>query len=199
MFTALMTDSSQNRYAKYLNLSTTSSVLFPVLASLLLASVAQADQYGVNHPQFTQNLSAALTAALTAEQAQANTVVQANTVFVSGNVATEKLSPGVLAKLEAVARDQANIWADTILEGPYEADGATRIDRVEVLSLDQKPIAYRITYSERGWFVGDCEYDYSNRDLLKKCQTGRVVESSFVSPDFSTWMRDDLAYAEFKN
>jgi hypothetical protein len=100
-------------------------------------------------------------------------------------------------RLSQIAIDQAGIWADTILEGDYEADGTTHLDLVEGIYLNDELIAYRITYSERAWHLGDCEYDFEDRSTLNSCQQGRIRESSFVSSSLDSWMRDDSAYAEF--
>lgn len=94
-----------------------------------------------------------------------------------------------LPRLGRIAEDQATIWADTILEGGYDADGRTVIDRVEAIMGDGKLLAYRITYSESAWLVGV---------KGQKGKEGRVFESSFVSASLRSWLRDEQALAEFR-
>jgi hypothetical protein len=99
--------------------------------------------------------------------------------------------------LEKVATEQAQIWADTILEGDYQADGKTQLDRVFAIFENGQFLGYKITYSERAWFIGECDYDYDRPESLNQCHEGRIEESSFVSPDFATYFRDESDLADF--
>lgn len=109
------------------------------------------------------------------------------------------LDPATLETFSAVAKKQAQIWADTILEGDYAAAGNTRLDRVEAVyekvQDQEKLVAYRILYSEKAWYVADCD----PRKSKESCESGRIVEASFVSPSATSWMRDDTAYADFSS
>jgi hypothetical protein len=96
-----------------------------------------------------------------------------------------------------LAKDQAGVWSDTILEGDYSADGNTELDKVEGVYNGKYLMFYRITYSERAWDTSGCEYMGEDRSELKKCRAGRIVESSFVSKSHDSWMRDSDAFAEF--
>ena len=102
-----------------------------------------------------------------------------------------------LETLQKIAQSQAQIWADTILEGDYEADGQTVLDRVEEVHFKGRFVAYRITYSEKAWYIGSCDYDYEDKQKLASCTEGRISEASFVSPSLTSWTRDSNAYAEF--
>jgi hypothetical protein len=108
-----------------------------------------------------------------------------------------RLANDVESTLKYVATIQAQIWADTILEGDYYAEGNTRLDNVMALYKDNEFIGYRITYSERAWFTGECDFDGEEETTLKDCQEGRIHESTFVSPDFKTYFRDEDALADF--
>lgn len=101
--------------------------------------------------------------------------------------------------LEQVAFDQAQIWGDTILEGDYHADGNTQLDRVYTIYENDQFLGYKITYSERAWYTGDCQFSYENEESLSECEPGRIYESSFVSPDFNTYFRDENELADFRN
>jgi hypothetical protein len=105
-------------------------------------------------------------------------------------------------RLEAfatVAKQQAKIWADTILEGDYSAAGDTRLDKVEAVfdrsTGAEQLIAYRIVYSEKAWYTADCD----PRRGKELCEEGRIEEASFVSPSAESWLRDNSAYADFNS
>lgn len=100
--------------------------------------------------------------------------------------------------LEKVAFKQAQIWADTILEGDYVADGKTHLDKVYALFRNNELIAFKIVYSERAWDTSDCSYDGINSSTLANCTEGRIVETSYVSVDFKEFFIDEKGYAEFK-
>lgn len=100
-------------------------------------------------------------------------------------------SPSVahlLPKLTVISEDQASIWSDTILEGGYDADGNTKLDRIEGIYNGSILVSYRITYSEKAWILGDNG---------EKSREGRIVESSFVSSTLRSWLRDDKSLATF--
>lgn len=79
-----------------------------------------------------------------------------------------------------------NIWDDTILEGPYEITSEkVHLEKVEVVLFRGYKIGYRITYSNRATDV--------DNDIK-----GRIIESGFVSDDFSQIFRDEKAFARFE-
>lgn len=119
-------------------------------------------------------------------------------VFDSENTEYSPLPVEVQNRLKKVAFDQAQIWGDTILEGDYVSAGETRLDRVIVLYKDDQVIGYKITYSGQAWYTGECDYDSSDESSLKNCTAGRIRESSFVSPDFRTYFRDEDHFADFE-
>ena len=97
-----------------------------------------------------------------------------------------------------IAKKQAQIWGDTILEGDYVADGNTRLDEVRELRINNKTAGYLITYSEKAWNISDCAYDGLHPDSLNECLAGRIVESSYVSLDLKEYFYDDTTCATFK-
>lgn len=124
--------------------------------------------------------------------------LRSEVLYVHANPKTA-LDQDRLQTFASVAKQQAKIWADTILEGDYSAAGDTRLDRVEAV-LDQsageeKLVAYRILYSEKAWYTADCD----PRLGKELCEEGRIEEASFVSPTAESWMRDDTAYADFNS
>lgn len=92
------------------------------------------------------------------------------------------------ARLNAIADLQANYWADTILEGDFDADSEIRLDRIEGIFQADELLAYRISYSARAWRLG-------NRG--QHGQEGRISESTFVSKALKSWFRDADHLAEF--
>jgi hypothetical protein len=109
----------------------------------------------------------------------------------------DKLDVDTKARLRAIASDQTTYWDDTILEGDYVATGRTRLDHVLAFYKDDKLIGYKITYSKKAWFTGECQYDGRNRETLKGCKEGRIAEGSYVSADTLTYFSDEERYAEF--
>ncbi|RYE42700.1 MAG: hypothetical protein EOP48_23270 [Sphingobacteriales bacterium] len=121
------------------------------------------------------------------------------TVYEFASSRKQKLNSASREKLSRVALSQSNVWADTILEGDYIADKKPRLDVVSGIFENGELVGYKITYSEKAWYIGDCDYDYENASTLKGCTKGRIYESSFVSPDFETYFRDLNEIADFQS
>ncbi|MGZ3796078.1 MAG: hypothetical protein ACXVB1_06925 [Pseudobdellovibrionaceae bacterium] len=103
------------------------------------------------------------------------------------------LSSEVKSDLDKIAFFQAQIWGDTILEGDYFSEGSVQLENVLSLFQNKSLVGYKITYSGRAWFTGDCDFDGKNTETLKDCQEGRIYESTYVSPDFKTFFSEDVA------
>lgn len=167
-----------------------------VFLSTVLASNAYADASGPGAKSFIQTIKnyrqacpeAACTAPFKSEDA-----------FSAEQPERSVLAVDVQVILKNVATYQAQIWGDTILEGDYQADGNTRLDVVTFLYKNNYLIGYRISYSERAWYTGDCDYTGENEENLINCTEGRIFESTFVSPDFKTYFRDENDLADFVN
>jgi hypothetical protein len=100
------------------------------------------------------------------------------------NFGTDGALPAPIVRtLESIAKNQAQIWGDTILEGDYQSKGDTRLDQIKVVRRGNRVLAYRIVYSETA---------RDPRGL------GRIVEASWVHPDFRTSVTDDDQPATFK-
>lgn len=121
------------------------------------------------------------------------------TVIYTDNHRSGLLSRSDLTKLRKIASKQAYIWMDTILEGEFHADGHTELDEVIAIFYSNEIHAYKITYSERAWFIGECEFDGQTPATLQNCAEGRIRESSYVSPDLKTFIRNDDDIADFYN
>lgn len=97
-----------------------------------------------------------------------------------------------------IAKKQAQVWGDTILEGDYVAAGDTRLDEVRALKIKGSLVGYLITYSETAWNISDCAYDGLHPESLNDCLQGRIIESSYVSPDLREYFYDDTTSAVFR-
>ena len=99
-------------------------------------------------------------------------------------------------RLDVAANELSQIWGDTILEGDYYSDEEARVDKIQLLYQDQAFVGYRITYSAKAWDTATCEFR-GDKPSLVKCQVGKIIESGFVSADFSTSFEDAHAPAIF--
>lgn len=106
--------------------------------------------------------------------------------------------PAALVKVLAqIAHNQAQIWADTILEGDFWATGGTRIQSTKVLKQGQKVVGYHITYAEQAWYTGNCQFEQHQPSSLRSCQPGHIVESTFVTSSGDDYRVDENQFAKF--
>ncbi len=121
--------------------------------------------------------------------------------YVASGKMLKPLAPlTVLKHLQRIAREQSNIWADTILEGEFEADHRTRLDSVEQVLFRDHVVGYRIAYSEKAWYLAACSNGVSSGVPVRSyegCQEGRIHERTFVSKDLKMWFRDENHLADF--
>lgn len=109
------------------------------------------------------------------------------------------LSKYELMKLQRIAGKQAYIWIDTVLQGDFHADGKTVLEEVIAIFKGSSLVAYKIDYSENAWYIGACNWDRESDAGLASCPAGKIHESSYVSPDFKTYIRNDDDIAAFYN
>ncbi len=169
------TDSAAKNPAKIVLLSLFFTLIMTVALTIVSSKAAASSRVGV--PDSVRN-------------------ADSRVLFELGNDRME-LEAEVFAQLKSIATEQAGIWGDTILEGDYQADGATRLDAVEGLYRGDRLLAYRIRYSESAWYTGDCNPGPRGRDLAG-CQEGRISEASYVWPSLREWTVDDQSWAEFQ-
>lgn len=147
------------------------------------ASLSMADH--IESPNFSQTL----------QVLNQNAKVLTTEVMYEKGINVTVFSKDEIEQISKVAKSQAEIWSDTILEGPYEADGQTEVDRVEALKLDGKVIALRVLYSERGWDISTCSFNSASS--LDQCEEGRIQEASLLSIDLCSWTRDPAQFPVF--
>ncbi|UXR65488.1 hypothetical protein EZJ49_04375 [Bdellovibrio bacteriovorus] len=109
------------------------------------------------------------------------------------------LSEVQFKKLNQIAHKQSYIWMDTVLQGDLHSDGQTVLEEVVAIFRSNTLVAYKIDYSEKAWYVGACKWDGENESTLRGCPEGKIHESSFVSPDFKTFIRNTDDIAKFYN
>lgn len=172
-----------------MNMNTKLIRLALLALGVVLSSTAFADKRGPDYDRFESDIQSLHKVC---EEYEAETCLAAGyskkTLFTTSG---RESDPGLRSHLSAfvqIANHQSNIWADTILEGDYEAEVPERIDVIEGIYRGEQLIAYRLIYSAKAWLV--------NPDGSRELE-GRIVEASFVSPAFSSWMRDENAYATF--
>ena len=115
-------------------------------------------------------------------------------------VDVEVSEPRYRERLQQIAWDQAQIWGDTILEGDYWADDEVLLDLVQAVYREGVQVAWRISYSSKAFDTSICspnEYADNDPARFNGCISGRIHESSFVSMDLKSFIRDDEAFAEF--
>ncbi|AFX99981.1 hypothetical protein [Bdellovibrio bacteriovorus] len=100
-------------------------------------------------------------------------------------------------RLERISDKQAFIWMDTVLQGDYHADGKTVLEEVVAIFKGSVVVAYKVDYSQMAWYVGACGWNGETLAGLENCPMGKIHESSYVSPDFKTYIRNDDDIASF--
>lgn len=155
------------------------SSVFLILLALPFGAVAHADRVGSDSRPWVEAVRKAVRAD--------------NVVFELVDPVSNLIAPQVRIRLEDISFDQAQIWADTILEGEYLAESAVRLDSIEMIKAGEVFLGYRITYSSAAYETMDCD----SSSHLESCLAGRIVESTFVSPNLEYWIRDDRHFAEF--
>ncbi len=168
----------------------------PIIASifaLVASSTAIADRMGPNGDKFYEEAAHYENSCVPQEDCKAPYTRE---VLYSIESGINKVEGKVKSKLHRVADEQAQIWGDTILEGDYYSTGRTRIDSILAFYKMGHLIGYKIRYSEKAWYLGDCAFDGSKQSL-KGCSVGRITEGSYVSADAKTFFSDEERYAEF--
>ena len=168
------------RYTKCMKTLLLSTFTFLIAASLTLsAGDAWADKVSPDARAWAKEVKKA---------------VQSNRVkFDVIDLVQNALSPDEAEQLDVIAEDQAQVWADTILESDYIAENLVQVDLIETVQSGASFLGYRVTYSAKAVDTSECD---AARDL-SQCHHGRIVESTFVAPKLSSWIRDDQNYAKF--
>lgn len=170
-----------------------SKLLASTLFSVLISTIAWADQMGPEGDKFYEETAHYVHACKNPNGCQ---TPYRNEVIYNHRKEINRLTPESKEALKKISTEQAQIWGDTILEGDYVADGQTRLDNVFALLKNDQLVGYKILYSEKAWYIGDCEYD-GRDESLETCAKGRIVESTFVSPDMQTFFSDEENQADF--
>ncbi|MNK97179.1 hypothetical protein D3C87_1174970 [compost metagenome] len=166
--------------------------MLAAVLGIMTSSLALADKMGPNGDKFYE-------AAAKFENACSQDVCKApytSHLVYNQSTRLNKLDATITTEIRRIAVDQAHAWGDATLEGDYQAAGRTRLDQVVAYYKGKNLVGYKIQYSEKAWYVGDCNFN-GTLASLKGCKQGRVVEGSYVSPDLLTYFSDEERHAEF--
>ncbi|MGE5087197.1 MAG: hypothetical protein ACM3MG_12905 [Bacillota bacterium] len=166
-------------------------LLFAIVT--VFASLASADEMGPNGDMFYAEASHFANACVN-DICTAPYSIQ--TVY-NQKTRQSTLNAQQIEAFKEIAYNQAQIWGDTILEGDYHAAGRTRLDLVKAVYKDNQLVGYKIRYSEKAWYTGECEFDGRSRETLKNCKLGRIFEESYVSTDLRTYFPNEAKLADF--
>ena len=167
--------------------------IFAVLFGSLTTSLAFADQMGPHGDKFYEEAAHYENFCKDENSCQGE---YRNEVVYSLHDQINKIGFANAEELKKISFDQAQIWGDTILEGDYVSEGQTRLDRALALYKNKDLIGYKVQYSEKGWYTGNCNYD-GHEDSLVDCDAGRIIEVSYVSADLQTYFVDENQSATF--
>lgn len=109
----------------------------------------------------------------------------------------QQLPVAIQKALHEIAYQQAQIWGDTILEGDFFANGEVQIQKVKILSHQNKIVGFQLTYFEKAWYTGDCTFNSNRLETLNACRPGRIYESSYVTHDATEARVDENQFAKF--
>ncbi len=120
------------------------------------------------------------------------------TVRIPGTKELSSMPADLKSTLMKRAKDRAaQTWGDTVLEGPYQTNYRFRTEAIEFVELEKKVVGYRVTVSAPAWEIEKCAYDPDNKETLKSCPEGRILEAQFVSGDLQDLFADEHALAAF--
>lgn len=90
-------------------------------------------------------------------------------------------------KFKKQAVELAQVWADTILEGPYISISDTELIGLSEIYENGRLIAYRITFKEDAIDTDSCQGGENvNPEKDPTCERGYIAESVVFNPDLST-------------
>lgn len=178
--------------------STLSKYISVLFAGLLMVQTAEA-QFRVNNYKKLQEIIDLYkhNCNETAEQQDCRDNISTEMIFNLNSTQAQKIDSTTYQALKTIAEEQAQVWADTILEGDYQANGNTELGMVQAIYQNGQLRAYHIFFFERAWFTGNCNFDYENQKSLQSCERGEIREAAFVSSNLKTVLPDEDHYAEF--
>lgn len=116
--------------------------------------------------------------------------------------ATSRQANGVLfKKLQTQSLRLADLWYDTILEGPYALTGDAALSESNVMIVNRQVYAYRFHVHAPAIFTeGEgCEMNEETEEWSEACfeSAGTITESALF--DYLGEALDDGSYAEFND
>lgn len=83
------------------------------------------------------------------------------------------------------SQELAEVWGDTILEGPYELIGDVKLSRIVEIRENEKIILYRVSYFAAALDLESCLNVKDTTEKLLTCQRGKIVETSYLNFELS--------------
>lgn len=107
----------------------------------------------------------------------------------------------LVKRLSETALAQAEVWEDTVLEGPYAQTGEAKIVSAVAMLVNKQIYAYRFTISAEAIFTeaDGCEYGDNTEEWSEACYESAGHISETVSFDFNGEIFEDGSYADFEN
>lgn len=120
--------------------------------------------------------------------------------FYEADQTFKSLPADTLAALSAVAEKQANIWGDTIYEGPYMANDDVELTSIEGIYYRGQLVLYRISYAQSAWATETCDVNWEEDEpSFEECEEGVIQETSLVSLDFKRYEIEGDKYADYND
>lgn len=95
----------------------------------------------------------------------------------------------------------ADVWYDTILEGPYALTGKPGVEETSALTVKDTVFAYRVTVAAPAIFTeGEfCTFNEETEEWSAECYNDSGIITQQVLYDFAGREIDDGSYAEFND
>lgn len=122
------------------------------------------------------------------------------------DVAPESLNAKQTAGLMKAAREESDIWYDTILEGDYVLNSETDIEvaaLTKYYSASGEFVAYHALIQHAAYDVASCDINWEDDQeamdqfLKDNCTSGYISSGIFISPDFKFHFRDENSIEDF--
>jgi len=110
-------------------------------------------------------------------------------------------SSALVKRLQAAALQEANVWGDTVLEGPYAQTGDVQISDAVAFVVNNQVYAYRFTISADAIYTeaDGCEYNDETEEWSEVCFETAGTISEEVSFTFAGTEFDEGSYADYND
>jgi len=107
--------------------------------------------------------------------------------------------PALTKRITAVGEDLANIWGDTILEGPYALHGIATTSINSIYTYQGKIYAFSAQVRAPALFIEgeDCRFDEETGDYIEGCPEGEIYQNFYVDLSANYIESDDYPEEDF--